>query len=135
MDIFDPYGHALASLAGFALLMMVLGAMSTRGLSPENRTPSGHVIRNYSDPAYRRSRAFLNAIEIAGPFIAATLAAILTGSSPFWVNLLATVFLVARIAMAIVHIATEIQPLRSLFWAIGTICVFVLAIMGFLGAF
>lgn len=135
MDIFDPYAHALASLAAFSLLMMILGALSTVGRSAENRTESGMVKRNYSDPAYRRGRAFLNAIESAAPFVAATLAAILVGATPFWVNLFATLFLVARIAVAAVHIGTEIQWLRSLFWTVGTVCIFALGILALIGAF
>ncbi len=135
MDGLELYSHALASLSGFALLMLVLGALSTTGRSADNRCDCGQVKRNYSDPAYRRGRAFANAIEIAGPFAMATLAAILTGSSPFLVNVFASVFLLARIAMAYVHIATEIQPLRSAFWALGTLCVAALAVTGIIGAF
>lgn len=135
MDGFEVYSHALAALSGFALLMIVLGALSTVGRSADNRCACGQVKRDYSDPAYRRGRAFANAIEIAGPFAMATLVAILTGSNPFWVNLFASVFLLTRIAMAIVHIRTEIQPLRSVFWAIGTVCVAALAVIGLIGAF
>ena len=135
MDGFEVYSQALASLSGFAVLMIVLGALSTVGRSADNRCDCGQVKRDYSDPAYRRGRAFANAIEIAGPFAMATLVAILTGGNPFWVNLFASVFLLARIAMAVVHIRTEIQPLRSVFWAIGTVCVTALAVIGVIGAF
>src|SRR6056297_584799 len=100
---FNPYSHALAALALWAILMTILGMLSVIG-APKARTESGLPVRDYSDPAYRRHRAFQNAIETTGPFVAATLAAILTGGSPFWVNLLASVFLAARIAMAAVHI-------------------------------
>lgn len=133
--MFEPYGHALASLAGFALLMMILGALSTVGRTPENRCACGQVKRDYSDPAYRRGRAFMNAIEIAGPFAMATLAAILTGASPFWVNLLASLFLLSRVVTAAVHVGTENQPLRSATWSVGTLCVLLLAFMGLVGAF
>ena len=135
MEAFEAYSHALASLAGFSLLMMVLGAVSTVGRSPENRTQSGAVIRNYSDPTYRRGRAFANAMESAAPFIGATLAAILVGANPFWVNLFASLFLAARIAVAVVHIGTEIQWLRSAIWTVGTVCILVLGVMGIWGAF
>jgi uncharacterized MAPEG superfamily protein len=135
MEIFDPYSHALASLAGFAILMSVLGFLSVGGLTAENRTESGLPKRNYDDVGYRRSRAFQNAIESIGPFIAALLAAILTGGSPFWVNLFASVFLVARIATAAVHIGTTNQGLRSATWAVGLACVLCLAIIGIKGAF
>ena len=44
----------------------------------------------------------MNAIETSGPFIGATVAAILAGAAPFWVNLFASVFIVARVAVAYV---------------------------------
>ncbi|MFK7875132.1 MAG: MAPEG family protein [Paracoccaceae bacterium] len=132
---FQLYSHAMAAAAGFAILMMILGMLSTIGRSSENRCACGQVKRNYSDPAYRRGRAFANAQEIAGPFVMALSAAVLMGGAPFWVNTFASVFLLGRIAMAIVHIQTEIQPLRSVFWMIGTICVYALAIIGLMGAF
>ncbi|WP_371157742.1 MAPEG family protein [Jannaschia sp. 2305UL9-9] len=128
------YGHALAAMSGWAILMLVLLFASAAGKARE-RTASGHPVRDYSDPAYRRSRAFLNAIEITGPFVAATLVCILVGASPAWTNALASVFLVSRIAMAAVHIGTEVQWLRSLFWGIGLLCVIGLAIIGLIGAF
>lgn len=134
-ELVQTYGHALASLAGFAILMMVLAALSTVGRSADNRCACGHVKRNYADPAYRRGRAFMNAIEIAVPFVAASFAAILVGAAPFWVNLFTSVFLVARIAMAVVHIGTEIQPLRSAAWVLGTLCVLALAVLAIGGAF
>jgi len=131
---FNPYSHALAALALWAILMTILGMLSVIG-APKARTESGLPVRDYSDPAYRRHRAFQNAIETTGPFVAATLAAILTGGSPFWVNLLASVFLAARIAIAAVHIRTEIQPLRSAFWAVGLLCMLALALIAVFGAF
>lgn len=133
-EIFAPYAHALASLGGWAILMLVLTFLSVVG-KPRARTESGHPVRDYSDPVYRRSRAFMNAIETTGPFIAATVAAILAGGSPFWVNLFASLFLATRVAMAVVHIGTEIQPLRSVFWVVGLICCIALAVIAIFGAF
>ena len=135
MEIFDAYSHAIASLALWPILQIVLSMLSNVGLSAENRTDSGHPKREYSDPAYRRSRAFANAIEMSGPFIAATVAAILAGASPFWVNVLASVFIVSRVVTAVVHIGTENQIARSATWMIGLICVISMAVMAALAAF
>ena len=77
----------------------------------------------------------MNAVETSGPFVAATVAAILIGASPFWVNLFASVFLTARIVMACVHIGTTNQPMRSLFWSISMLCVLALAVMAIWRAF
>ncbi|PWJ12478.1 MAPEG family protein [Jannaschia seohaensis] len=124
--VFEPYSHALVALALWAVLMVGLSMLSVSG-APKAKTESGHPVRDYSDPAYRRHRAFQNAIETSGPFVAALLAAILTGASAFWVNLFASLFLVARIAMVAVHVGTENQPMRSTFWLAGTVCVLAMA--------
>ena len=129
MEIFEAYSHAIASLALWALLCLILGAMSTQGRNADNRCECGQPKRDYSNVVYRRGRAFANAIEMNGPFIAATVAGILAGASPFAVNLLASVFIVSRIAMAVVHIKTENQPMRSATWAIGMFAVFIMALM------
>jgi uncharacterized MAPEG superfamily protein len=127
VDLFAAYSHAIASLGLWSILICLLAAYSTVGREPENRCDCGKPKRNYSDPIYRRERAFMNAVEGAGPFIAATVAAILIGASPFVVNLLASVFVSARIAMAGVHIWSENQMLRSLFFMIGLLCILGLA--------
>lgn len=129
MEYFDAYSHAIASLALWSVICLVLGAVSTQGRTAENRCACGQPKRDYSDVVYRRGRAFANAIEMNGPFIAATVAGILAGAAPFWVNLLASIFIVSRIAMAVVHIKTENQPMRSVAWAIGMFCVFIMALM------
>lgn len=128
MEPFAAYGHAIMSLALWSVLSIILGMIATRGKTTENTCACGNPKRDYSNVVYRRGRAFANAMEMSGPFVGATIAAILAGSDPFWVNLLASVFLVSRIAVAVVHIRTEVQPLRSAVWMIGLICV--LALVG-----
>ncbi len=128
------YGHALVALAGWAVLMPVLAILAVATPYGE-RTPSGHPVRNYDDRGYRAHRAQMNAIEAAGPFVAATAAAILAGAPPFWVNLLASAFLVARIATAAVHVGTVNQTARSATWAVGLLCTLGLAILAAWSAF
>ena len=128
------YGHALVALAGWAVLMPVLAILAV-AIPYGERTPSGHPVRNYDDRGYRAHRAQQNAMEASGPFVAATVAAILAGAPPFWVNLLASVFLVARIATAAVHVGTVNQPARSATWTVGVVCTLGLAIMAAWSAF
>lgn len=135
MDMFAAYSHAIASLALWAILVCVLAAYSTIGRKPENRCDCGKPKRDYSDPVYRRERAFMNAVEGGGPFVAVTVAAVLIGGVPFWVNLFASVYLVARVAMAVVHIVTENQPMRSLFFAIGLLSLLAQSVLVLLAAF
>ncbi len=135
MLVFEPYSHAIASVALWALIVIVLSMLSTFGRDAENRCACGKPKRDYSDIVYRRERAFMNAVETSGPFIAAVLAAVLAGAAPFWVNLLASVFIVSRIVMAVIHIGTENQPMRSVSFMVGWLCLIVLAIMAVFAAF
>lgn len=135
MEIFAPYSHAIAALALWALVMIVLSMLSIVGRTPENRCDCGKPKRDYSDPVYRRERAFANAIETSPAFMAATMAAILAGGSPLWVNILASVFLLARLAMAFVHIRTENQSLRSATFTVGWLCVVLLALTALVAVF
>lgn len=128
IDQFAEYSHAIAALAIWALMSIILGGLSTVGRTAETRSDCGKPIRDYANPVYRRERAFANAVEVSGPFIAATLAAILAGAAPFVVNLLASIFIAARIVMAVVHIGTENQPMRSAMFVIGWLCMIGLAI-------
>lgn len=135
MEAFDAYSHAIVSLALWPIVLIVLNFVAVPGKTPENTLPSGHPIRDYSNIVYRRSRAQANAMEISGPFIAATVAAILAGADAFWVNTLASVFLVSRIVLPVVHIGTTIEPLRSAVWMVGLVCVIALAVMAARAAF
>ncbi|MGJ8625452.1 MAG: MAPEG family protein [Sulfitobacter sp.] len=135
MEIFEAYSHAIASLGLWALISIILAGLSTRGRTPENRCECGKPKRDYANPVYRADRAFMNAIENSGPFIAATVAAILAGAAPFWVNLFASIFIVSRIAMAIVHIRTENQPARSAMFMISFVCMLALALLAVVAAF
>jgi uncharacterized MAPEG superfamily protein len=129
----ESYGHAIAALALWGLLVVLLGNLSTLGREEANRAPCGKPKRNYADPWYRRERAFANAIETSPGFLATALAAILAGAPSFWVNLFAALFLVARVAMAGVHIYTQNQPWRSAFFGFGWLFIILLGLLA-LGA-
>ncbi|MEM9795123.1 MAG: MAPEG family protein [Pseudomonadota bacterium] len=133
-ETFAPYAHTIVALALWPIVQILLSFAAVSG-TPRAKTDSGHPVRDYSDPFYRRHRAFLNAQEAAAPFIAASVAAILAGASPFWVNLFASVFLVSRLATASVHILTEVQWLRSATWLFGFLSTIALAILALVGAF
>ena len=135
MDIFAPYAHAIAALALWGLMMIALSMISTRGRTAENRCDCGKPKRDYSDPAYRRERAFANAVETSPAFLATTLAAILAGTSPLLVNIFASAFLLARLAMAFVHIRTENQPLRSACFGFGWLMIIFMALCALYAVF
>jgi uncharacterized MAPEG superfamily protein len=129
MEVFEAYSHAILSLALWALIVTFLSGASTVGRSAEKRCDCGKPKRDYSDVVYRRERAFMNAVESSGPFIASTVAAILAGAPSFWVNLLASVAIVARLVMVAVHIGTENQALRSASFVVGWVCMIAMALL------
>ena len=53
MEIFEPYGHALAAMALWAVIVFVLSALSTVGRTAEARCDCGKPKRDYSDPEWR----------------------------------------------------------------------------------
>lgn len=129
MEAFDAYGHAVASLALWGLWMIALSMISTSGKTPKDRSESGLPKRDYSNEAYRRHRAFQNAIETSPAFLTTTLAAILAGASPVSVNWLASLFVVSRLVMAFVHIRTENQPMRSAAFGFGWLMIVLMAVL------
>ena len=135
MEAFDPYSHAIASLALWGLIMIGLSIVSTGGKVPKDRAESGLPKRDYSNEAYRRHRAFQNAIETSPAFLATTLAAILAGGTPLLVNIFASVFIISRVAMAYVHVKTEIQPLRSALFGFGWLMIIFQALTALWAAF
>lgn len=126
---FSDYGHALASLALWPLIVLGLANISSSGRSRGQLADCGKPRMDYANPLYRRERAFMNAVESSGPFIAATVAAILAGVGAFWVNLFASVFVAARLGMIAAHLGTTNQPLRSAFFGLGAACLFALSLM------
>ena len=134
MEIFQPYAHAIAILALWGLMVQALAMLSIKGRTDDDRCACGTVKRDYSNPVYRRGRAFENAREASPLFIAGTIAAILAGANPLLVNILASVFLVGRVLMAFVHIRTENQNLRSMTFVIGWLSSIIMGIVALVAA-
>ena len=134
MEVFAAYHPALIVLALWALTLIVLSGLSVSGRTDADLCACGTPRRDYASSVYRRHRAFQNALETSAPFLAASLAAILTGVAPVVVNGLCIAFWVSRVAMAGIHIGTTIQPLRSVAFLIGWLCIVGLALMAILAA-
>lgn len=132
MEQFSDYGHAIVALAVFAMMGLILGPLSAARKSGEGIEAGAMPPADYTNPTYRLSRAYMNAMELCGLFTAVTVAAILAGANPFWVNLLASVFLASRVVVAFVHIRGIGKPNlgpRSMIFTIGWLCA--LAMGGF----
>ena len=138
MEQFVEYGHAIVSVAAFALVGLILSPVSAARKANEEMEPGAMPEADYSNLTYRLCRAHQNAIEMAGFFTAVTFAAILVGASPFWVNLLAALFLVSRIVMVFVHvrgIGKPVQGPRTLLYVFGWACCVVLGVLAIIAVF
>jgi len=124
---FAPYGIAIASLAVFALIPLILNPIAAKAKAKLGLVPGAPPPADYSSTAYRLSRAHMNAVEMMGVFIGVTVAAVLAGAPPFWVNLLAGLFLISRLGHLIVHVravgAPSMGPRTVLFIAGNLICI------------
>jgi uncharacterized MAPEG superfamily protein len=138
MDVTAVYGHALVAIALTAILWALLGPVSAIKKEAAGAAPGGEPAADYASPAYRWHRAYMNLTESFAPFAAVTIAAIFAGASPFWVNLLASAFVVLRGVVAIVHIRGIGKPnggLRSILFTLGWAATIALAILTLLAVF
>lgn len=138
MEVYAEYSHAIASLVVFTLIILVLSPFSALVKQGKGLAPGATPDQDYSDKAYRLNRAYLNGTETLPAFLTVTIAAILLGASPFWVNLLASVALVARIVMLVVHMRGIGNPhsgLRSILYVVGWACMVILGLMALVAAF
>jgi len=138
MEQFASYGHAIVALAATALFGLLLNPFTAVAKMNRGQTAGGTPAEDYSDRTYRFNRAYLNLTEIMGFFVAATMAAILAGANPSWVNWLASIFFVARLAHFFVHFA-GFGPMnrgpRTFIFVIGWACCLILTIMAILAVF
>lgn len=138
MDAFAAYGHALVAMAGVAILALILSPLSAMKKTAKGLAPGCQPEPDYNDACYRWHRTYGNLTESIGTFVAVTVAAMLAGVSPFWVNLLAALFLVIRIVLAVVHIRGIGGPdmsVRSFTYVAGWLVCLVLAIMAMMAVF
>ncbi|KIC20996.1 MAPEG family protein [Leisingera sp. ANG-Vp] len=137
MDAFDAYSHALAALVIFTLIILALSPFSALAKQKAGLAPGATPQEDYAEKAYRLNRAYLNGCETLPAFLTVTLVAVLAGAAPFWVNLLASVVLVSRIVMILIHLQGSGKPhggLRSVFYVIGWACMAGLALMALVAA-
>ncbi|WP_170478965.1 MAPEG family protein [Ruegeria arenilitoris] len=138
MEVFAEYSHAIASLVIFTLIVLFMSPFTALAKQGKGLAPGGTPEQDYSDKAYRLNRAYLNGTETLPAFLTVTVAAILLGASPFWVNLLASVALVARIVMLVIHLRGIGKPNagpRSIFYVLGWACMFILGLIALVAAF
>ncbi|MGR3615449.1 MAG: MAPEG family protein [Paracoccaceae bacterium] len=138
MELFDAYSHAIVAVVLFALIILVLSPISALAKQTKGLAPGGTPEQDYSDKAYRLNRAYLNGTENLPAFAVVVFAAILTGASPFWVNLLASLILISRVIMLFVHLKGIGSPNagpRSFAYVGGWFGVLIIGLMAMVAAF
>ncbi len=138
MDQFHAYSHAIVSVALVAVIAVVLAPLSATKKARLGLVAGATPEPDYSSLAYRCWRAHLNATETMGTFAAVTFAAILAGAPPFWVNLSASLYLVARLVHSFVHvrgIGAESFGIRTFAFIFGSAMSLLLAALTIVAAF
>jgi len=138
MEQFAQYSHALASLAAFALIVLLLSPLSAIPKEREKLAPGSDIPQGYDNRDYRVNRAYLNGVETLAAFVTVTLVAMLTGANPFWVNLLASLALVSRVIHLFVHIRGIGRPHRgprTFAYVFGWACMIGIGILAIVAAF
>lgn len=137
MEVYAEYSHAIASLVIFTLIVLFMSPFTALAKQGKGLAPGATPEQDYADKAYRLNRAYLNGTETLPAFLSVTVAAILLGASPFWVNLLASIALIARVVMLVIHlrgIGKQNAGLRSIFYVVGWACMFILGFMALVAA-
>lgn len=138
MEQFAAYGHAIVAMAGAGIFGLFLSPLSAMRKSKLGLAPGAEPEPDYTSAVYRWHRAYGNLAETMGYFVACTLAAILAGASPFWVNLLASIFFLSRVVLAVVHINGIGKPdmsARSFIYVAGWLSCILLALMAIFAVF
>ncbi len=138
MEAFSEYGHAIASLVIFTLIVLVFSPFTALAKQAKGLAPGATPEQDYSDSAYRMNRAYLNCVETLPAFVVVTMAAILAGASPFWVNLLASLALLARMALLFIHVKGIGNPNmgpRTFAYVGGWACMILLGLIALVNLF
>ena len=112
------------------LLAQVLVADVT-GLR-RKKPPGAEVEGDHDDFLWRAERAFMNTNETLGAFVLLTLAAVGVAAELLPVNACALGFVVARAGHMACYWA-DLKRLRSACWIAGTVALFGLALIAFIG--
>ncbi len=132
MEAFAEYGHAIASVALTVIFGLVMSPLSAMRKTAAKLAPGAEPEADYGSSVYRWHRAYANLSETMGFFVASVAAAILAGADPFWVNLLASIFFVSRLVLAVVHIKGIGKPdmsARSFLYVAGWLACIILCLM------
>ena len=132
MDGLTDYSHAIAALALYGLLALLLNPVAGLARARAGLEPGQMPSPDYNNRSYRVGRAYQNTVEMAGVFAVVVSAAIFAGVNPTMVNWLASLSLVFRLVMVFVHVqgigSPENGP-RTIIFVLSWLCKLALAIL------
>ncbi len=129
-ELVSPYSLSLIAVSVLVLMVMlqnITSASIRHSASQGTHVPGSLVEPDHADTSYRLARSFGNSLENFGAFIVTIALAIIFAVDPFWVNLSASVYVVARVGHWAAYAANR-PPLRSLCFAVGFFSNFALAV-------
>ncbi|MDF1607551.1 MAPEG family protein [Hoeflea sp. YIM 152468] len=132
MDQIAAYSTGMISLLIFVLIVLLQSALVGAGKAKAGLVPGSDPAADYDNGLYRLNRSHLNGVEIMPAAGIALFAAILTGVSSWWVNLLMALFLLARIVYVAVYarnVGKPVQGVRTFVYVAGWAMLVVLCVM------
>ncbi len=138
MEQFAEYGHAIVAIAIWILVVQLLSAVVGAGKANAGMVPGATPPEDYDNKLYRMHRAYENSIANLSVLVAAVVIAMLAGASPFWVNWLATIAVLARIVMVLVHIKAmgkATQGIRTMIFVFHWALILAIAVFAVVAVF
>ena len=125
MEQFAPYGHALVSVALYAVVANILNAATGISKGGLNLAPGALPEADYANKAWRLDRTYMNTVEMLSFYAAVVFAAILARADATWVNWLASIGFLTRLGVCAVYlpgIGKGYGGIRTGFNIIGSVC-------------
>ena len=138
MDGLTDYSHAIAALALYGMLALILNPVAGLTRARAGLEPGEMPSPDYNNRSYRVCRSYQNTVEMAGVFAVVVSAAIFAGVSPSLVNWLASLSLLFRVVMIYVHIQGVGAPengARTIIFVLCWLCKLALAVLAVVAAF
>lgn len=104
MQDFASYGWALAAVALYAVMAQVLNVATGMKKRALKMSLGDTHAPDASDPAYRLDRTYTHSIELMVFFAALVLTSIMAGADPLYVNVLAVLGLLLRVASNVIYL-------------------------------
>ncbi len=132
--MYSDYRGALAAISVLVMIGLVQTVLSAYSKIVKDGQPAGaQAAGDHNDKVFRVWRAHMNSVEVMPFILGAIVLCILAGASPLWVNVLAWVYVAARIVFWVAYvgrIGKDAGGIRTIAFVTGWAVNLALAIMG-----